>query len=945
MNTIFNPDFVISKIDEFRSVIITEMPRHINRWNFGGIINGLPPIANMSGWEYNVDKMRQFAINRPAYQRQHIISGFNLSGTSKVTASVNDPVEGKIVINDFERIKETRSGIYFKDIPIELKAIPEVGYRFVKWLGIQNEFQNPISFVLSEDSLNITAQFEPISITIIPADINQNTTLTKSNSPYYAQGNVTVNPHITFVVESGVEILMPEESSILIYGKIIIDGTKESPVIISPNENSQNWGALCIVNATDSSIIKNLIVKGATKGPEFTRDKAAISSYNSNLSLEGIMVENVEAPIFIQFGNVSIKRCSLYTTISGDLINVKQANYALVEDCDLKGNDEFDSDAIDFDRVKSGVIRNNKMYNIYGFNSDAIDLGEGVVSALIENNIIFNVNDKGVSIGGASKGIMKRNIIANCGMGVGIKDYNSYGYMENNTFYANQYGIASFEKNIGRGGGSADVVNCIIANSKESSLFVDDLSYINISYSLSNTNKLSGNQNIRSDPEFINDLRLSTGSPAINTGDPSLPNDPDGTISDIGAIPFDASNQINLLINEIHYNPFEGDNYEFVELVNAGNSTINLNGFSLDGDIAYQFGNDTISSGEYFIIAKDKNIYAGQGYKVFQWQDGALQNNLGNIFLENNAGSLIDFVDYDSNTWWPKNPNGLGPSMELINPTLENMVSSNWQASKVNGGTPGRSNNSVIDKIFINEFMASNDSSYADEYGEFDDWIEIYNANTVPVDIGGLFITDDLADPLKYQVPNDSSEITTVLPKGYLLLWADGQIEQGKLHLSFKLNQGGEQIGLVQVIENYNLYIDTISYAGQSTNISYGRRPDGSSKWYYFEDPTPLESNGEEIPDDGELPTSYSLSQNFPNPFNSTTKIRYAVPEESLVKIVIYDMLGCKVATILNETKKPGSYEEAVSLSTLSSGVYFYRIETLKYFETKKMVFKVKVMK
>ncbi|OGU48233.1 MAG: hypothetical protein A2000_11285 [Ignavibacteria bacterium GWB2_36_8] len=932
MNTIFHPDTILSAINRFKSGINTEISRHINRWNFGGLINGLPPIANYAEWEKNIEKMRQFALNRPSYQRQHILNNFSLSGTSTITINA-DLNFGKVIVNNFETIKETRSGIYFKDIPIELKAVPEPGYRFVKWIGVSNEYQNPVSIVLVEDSLTIEAQFESVSVSFIPSQISNNTTLVKSNSPYYAQANVVVDSNITLTIESGVEILMPEDASILIKGKLLIEGSKEETVQISPNENSQKWGALCFVNSTDSSVIMNLKIKGATKGLDFTRDKAAISSYNSNLLLDGVSVEDVEAPVFIQLGNVAIKNCSLYTKSFGDLINIKDANFALVENCNLIGNDAFDSDGIDLDQVHSGVVRGNKIFNIYGFNSDAIDLGEGAQNIFIENNIIYNVCDKGISIGGGSDAIITRNIISNCGQGVGIKDFNSYGYIENNTFYANQYGIACFEKNIGHGGGSADIVNCIIANSKRSSLFVDPLSYITISYSLSNTDNLQGLQNIKADPLFLNNLNLSFGSPAINKGDPSLPYDPDGTIADIGAYPFDQFKQTNLIINEIHYNPMDGDNYEFVEIVNAGESTININNFKFIGDISYQFEDEIIASGEYFILAKDKNLYEGRGYKVYQWQSGGLQNNQGNLLFLDDKGNTLDFVNYDNPTvggWWPKEPDGFGPSLELQNTSLENMVSHSWRSSYNDGGTPGRSNNSnQVTDLFINEFLASNNNVNSDENGEYDDWIEIFNNNSYQVNIGGLFITDNLDNPCKYQIPYYSTELTTIPAKSHILLWADDQTGQGILHLSFKLDATGEQIGITQVFDDDTLFIDSLTYSEQTTDISYGRLPDGSGNWVYFNEPTPSDSNKttSDVLDELPLPVSYSLFQNYPNPFNPVTTIKYELPKETEVKLVIYNMLGEKVAELVNEFQKAGRYKVEWNAEKFASGVYICQIK------------------
>jgi hypothetical protein len=161
----------------------------------------------------------------------------------------------------------------------------------------------------------------------------------------------------------------------------------------------------------------------------------------------------------------------------------------------------------------------------------------------------------------------------NCGQGAGIKDTGSYGYFENNTLYANQFGIACFEKNIGAGGGKADVTNAIIANSRISPVLTGDRSEMNLSYSLYNTDTLPGANHFQGNPLFLNNLRLAEGSPAINTGDPSFPPDPDGSLPDMGARPYDKDDQQNLIINEIHYHPAEGDQYAFVEIANAGLSS------------------------------------------------------------------------------------------------------------------------------------------------------------------------------------------------------------------------------------------------------------------------------------------------------------------------------------------------------------------------------------
>jgi hypothetical protein len=95
-------------------------------------------------------------------------------------------------------------------------------------------------------------------------------------------------------------------------------------------------------------------------------------------------------------------------------------------------------------------------------------------------------------------------------------------------------------------------------------------------------------------------------------------------------------------------------------------------------------------------------------------------------------------------------------------------------------------------------------------------------------------------------------------------------------------------------------------------------------------------------------PDRFYLFQNYPQPFNPSTKIRYQIPKSSFVSIKVFDALGREVATIVNEEKKTGSYEVEFSTKggsvaggdayNYSSGIYFYTMKTSGYVETKKMI-------
>jgi hypothetical protein len=86
------------------------------------------------------------------------------------------------------------------------------------------------------------------------------------------------------------------------------------------------------------------------------------------------------------------------------------------------------------------------------------------------------------------------------------------------------------------------------------------------------------------------------------------------------------------------------------------------------------------------------------------------------------------------------------------------------------------------------------------------------------------------------------------------------------------------------------------------------------------------------------IPKEFNLSQNYPNPFNPSTKIAYNIPADGVVSLIVYDVMGKEVVSLINENKKAGSYETAFDATRLSSGVYFYRLSVGSVNLSKKMI-------
>lgn len=245
--------------------------------------------------------------------------------------------------------------------------------------------------------------------------------------------------------------------------------------------------------------------------------------------------------------------------------------------------------------------------------------------------------------------------------------------------------------------------------------------------------------------------------------------------------------------------------------------------------------------------------------------------------------------------------------------------------------------------VAINEFMAVNDSTYADEHGDYDDWIELYNRGDEPVDVGGLYLTDDLDQPTKWQLPMSSPDSTTIEPKGFLVLWADGDPDQGILHLDLKLSGSGEQIGLLQISGPDTMMVDSLSFGEQATGVSFGRLPDGEGEFSLLNHPSPAEANATMTWVEGEdqeesVPQRFGLADNYPNPFNPVTTIAYDLAAPGLVRLAIYTVTGQRVATLVSAHQQAGRYQAIWDAHGQASGIYLYRLEAGAFSQTKRML-------
>lgn len=239
-----------------------------------------------------------------------------------------------------------------------------------------------------------------------------------------------------------------------------------------------------------------------------------------------------------------------------------------------------------------------------------------------------------------------------------------------------------------------------------------------------------------------------------------------------------------------------------------------------------------------------------------------------------------------------------------------------------------------ITPVRVNEVSAAN-SMYINDYFKKNDWVELYNTTDNDIDLAGMFISDNIDKPEKYQVPSDDVTLNTIIPaNGYKVVWCDKLDNKGgDIHTSFKLAAEGGKVMIKTAA-----YSDTLTYDAHTGVQSYGRYPDGAKETFFMNHPTigkanmltsydtlyiaPAEPAEPEIPDaiashskDGGISIAYTDGV-----------INVKSDEATIRSVELFTTNGMK--SHLHVMMRPGNKFATAKAESLPKGVYIIRVTT-----------------
>jgi len=983
MNHTFAPARVINKIDSVKSLLMGEMPRHIAKW--GTYIDSLSidlwgqaaGVSSLPFWESEVQKLRDYALQRTPYATQILSNKFGLTGRANLKISSTLQNEGKVSIyGNFENLGE--NNLYFKNIPLKIEAFPPPGYGFKQWKEIVQS--SNLGLILQgsawkyydggtapaaewENKDFADAAWKSGNAQFGYGDGDEKTIISygsdsqkKYVTSYYRQTFQLTNP--TDIKELKLRLLRDDGAVVYLNGNEIVRSNMPTGTISNSTYSSAVVGDAEETTFFEFTVNNSFLVAGV--------NVLAVEVHQCNATSSDVSFDcNLSAVLNQQ------------STVENVIGTNQIINYSLTDDTEIIAEFEKVSSS-ELAQVINEPITLSKINSPYFVSNDVT----------IEQNGIVTV-DPGVTIYFLSgKGIMVKGQLLMHGSAAESITLTSY-------YPSEKWGAICFNNSMG----ISELTHVDISNATNG---VDSVNFFAALSSLYSTVKLTNvHFNMVTLPVSSQWSDMTISSCVFenvtkvgdylncNGGNITVVNSlfKGNAISDMDAIDLGFNTGITNIENNI-IKDFTGSNSDGIDLGDASlNVLISGNIITNCGDKGISIGQgskavlfrNAISNCTLGVGVKDSNSYAEITNSTFYSNDvgvscfekvlnrgGGTADIRNSIFADMKTASITSdnfskiTVNYSlSNTDTLSGVGNLFGEPLLVNPQGTNF---HLQTNSVciNGGDPQSSvdgDGSIVDLgaftyagisepvVVINEINYN--SAVAFDSG---DWIELYNTTAKQIDLSNWVFMDENRTP-SFVFPAG----TLLNTDSYLVISLDQTLFISKFPNAKNIfgNMTSGFSGSGEALFLYNTsgqLVDSLTYDDKAP---WPTEADGGGSSLELVNPnrenafginwsasighgTPGEKNskfitGVESGKSNSVPAEFLLSQNYPNPFNPETIISFQLAENSFVTLKVFDVLGNEVAVVVNELLPAGSYAKKFGGSSLAkslaSGIYIYQLQ------------------
>jgi len=864
MTTSFDSVRVNKMIDSISTSISNEMTYQIARWSHPGSI---------TDWQGYVNEMKHFGLQRGACVQDHIKNYFGITGMADVTIK-NDTAKGNVYLAS-KKLDTLHSGTYFKDIAIPISAIARDGFAFKYWKKTEYNSSSTISsqtLIAKNATWNYLDNGTDQGTTWIQSTFNDASWKSANGIFGYSE------PNITTIIDYGGNAS----------NKYITTYFRKKMTVINPNEFTSV--TLRLMRGDDAIVYINGVETIRSNMPTGTIGYQTTAFGATETDEMNYLDYTIPVSAFIKGENtiaVEVHQTSITSSdLSFDMELV--ATTKTITTSILVDSKDYNKDlqlVLQKNVILEPVYQKLIPLVITEFQNQS---DKGLQGQFIElyNAGNYTIDLSKITISGdvafsfpANSTIPKSEFIIIC------KDTTQYASIP----------TKKYDWTIGQLASAG-----IILMKDDVGDTVDYVSFQNAAPWPINT--ASSNVSIeliqsQLDNNIGNNWQLN---PIVGGTPVGFPIEP--IIS-------------NIYINECMSNnssAFVDDNGYFsdwIELYNAGTTAVNVAGLYLtDSDL---------SKAKYRIPDTDSTITTIQprGFLTFRAdskpQSGILHTNFNlskggetvYLYQVNYHDSLLidklSLPSLDTNTSYGRYPDGSNTFHTFLGYTP---LASNTLAVKVSG-------------LYLNEVMPLNNIT-TDEAGEFDSWVEIYNSNAHPVNVAGLFLTNNSVTKNKWIFPTNDITKTTIPGYSHRLVWLDNEPSDGTMHANFTIPSNNGYLALYQQFSSDTNLLSDINYTITKDYDSYGRYPSGSKTFYEMQKATPRTWN-----------SLASLTFDKPESDNIECSI-YPIPMTSILhisssrdvkRITIYTIEG-KIALT--------SFQSSIDVSLLNAGMYIVEIKT-----------------